>query len=137
MTAPTIGQVARRTGLPAKTIRYYEEIGLVPSPTRAPNGYRMYDERSVQLLRFVKRARELGFAIEEVTELLALWQRPDRTSAEVRALATEHIRGVELKIAQLEDMRRALVELTERCHGDDRPDCPILDELAGQPRRQS
>lgn len=127
----TIGELATRSGVPRKTIRYYEEIGLLPPAARAPNGYRSYGERAVQVLRFVKRARDLGFAIEDVGDLLALWRDPSRASAEVKAVAEHHVERIDAKIRELEAMRRAVLDLVHRCHGDARPDCPILDDLAG------
>ena len=130
MTGLTIGQVARRSGVPAKTIRYYESVGLVRDPRRADNGYRQYDPRSVAELRFVQRARSLGFTLKEVGGLLALWGDEHRRSAEVKALALTHVADVERRIEELETIRRTLLDLAERCHGDHRPDCPILDELA-------
>ena len=131
MTAAlTIGRVARRTGLPAKTIRYYEEIGLVPAAARAYNGYRVYNDRAVQILRFVRQARNLGFSIEDVAELLGLWRDDNRASRDVKRLAERHIARVEQKIEELRSLRRTLLDLVQNCHGDDRPDCPILDDLA-------
>ena len=115
----TIGEVARQTGLPSKTIRYYEDIALVERATRADNGYRIYDRPSV----------------EDVGELLALWRDEDRQSADVKTIAQHHIARVERKIAELESLRRTLLHLAEHCHGDHRPDCPILDDLADGPRR--
>lgn len=133
----TIGQLARDTGVAAKTIRYYESIGLLPSPVRGENGYRRYGERTAHTLRFVKRARDLGFPIGDVQELLALWQDPGRASAEVKAIAQKHIDEVENKLAELEGMRRTLMHLVHACHGDDRPDCPILEDLAhGRPTKE-
>ena len=131
-----IGAIARRSGLPAKTIRYYEGIGLLPAPRRSAGNYRTYGESDLETLRFVQRARGLGFSVKEVARLLGLWQDRRRASAEVRRLALDHIAEIDGKIAELEGMRRTLVHLTQRCHGDDRPDCPILDDLAGrdQPR---
>jgi MerR family copper efflux transcriptional regulator len=128
----TIGRVAKETGVPPKTIRYYESIGLLSAPKRTANGYRVYDRRAIEILKFVKRARELGFPVEEVAQLLALWSNTKRPSAEVKALAARHIARVEMKIAELESLRRVLTDLSHRCHGDARPDCPILDELAGE-----
>jgi len=125
-----IGTLARRTDLPAKTIRYYESIGLIANAARTDNGYRDYSENDVGTLRFVSRARRLGFTIKQVAELLALWNNRARSSASVKSLALEHIREVEAKIAELDSLRTTLLDLTERCHGDDRPDCPILDSLA-------
>jgi Cu(I)-responsive transcriptional regulator len=131
----TIGEVARQTGLPSKTIRYYEEIELIAPAERADNGYRIYDHHSVETLRFVKRARDLGFSVEDVGELLALWHDEGRHSADVKTIAEKHIARVERKIAELQSMRRTLLHLAEHCHGDHRPDCPILDDLAEGPRR--
>lgn len=125
-----IGQLAEKTDLPAKTIRYYESIGLIANASRTENGYRDYSENDVATLRFVSRSRRLGFSIKQVSELLTLWNDKARSSANVKSLALEHIQEVEGKIAELESLRATLVDLTERCHGDDRPDCPILDNLA-------
>jgi len=130
----TIGDTARMTGVPAKTIRYYEQIDLIPRAERGANGYRLYNDRAVQLLRFVKRARDLGFSIEDVTDLLTLWDDTRRASAEVKTVAKRHIAHVEDKIAELQSLRRTLQDLVHRCHGDDRPDCPILDDLADGPK---
>lgn len=130
-----IGDAATRSGLPAKTIRYYEEIGLL-RPPRAENGYRHYGERELHKLRFLQRARSLGFTIEECRHLLSLYEDRGRASADVRALATERIADVDAKIAELQAMKATLSRLVHACHGDDRPDCPILDDLAsdGQAR---
>ncbi|MBL4686464.1 MAG: Cu(I)-responsive transcriptional regulator [Nannocystaceae bacterium] len=129
MSGFTIGELARRTGLPAKTIRYYEETGLIPPAERAGNGYRRYGDRAVHLLRFVKRARDLGFSVHDVGGLLALWGDDTRESAEVKALAARHLADIETKIAGLIGMRDTLRHLVDKCHGDGRPDCPILDDL--------
>ncbi|MCB1182987.1 Cu(I)-responsive transcriptional regulator [bacterium] len=134
-----IGELARRTGVSAKTIRYYEESGLVPRPRRAANGYRVYGEQAVHVLRFVKRARDLGFTMEEVGELLSLWRDDHRESAEVKEVAEAHLAAIERKITELAAMRDTLRGLVHACHGDKRPDCPILDDLAdrgGGPIRQ-
>lgn len=125
-----IGEIAERSGLPAKTIRYYEEIGLI-RPDRGANGYRAFAESDRHKLAFVARARSLGFTIEECRKLLALYEDEDRASAEVRRMAGEHLTRIDRKIAELQGMRAALAHLVERCHGDDKPDCPILDDLAG------
>lgn len=125
-----IGDVADRSGLPAKTIRYYEDIGLV-RPHRGPNGYRDFADADVHKLAFLARARSLGFTIEDCRALLALYEDRGRTSAEVKRLAEEHLRGIDRKVAELEGMRATLSRLIRRCRGDNRPDCPILDDLAG------
>lgn len=124
-----ISAAAEQSGVNAKTIRYYESIGLMPSTRRQANGYRSYSEADVHALNFVKRARSLGFSIEEVGELLSLWRNRRRSSATVKALAGRHLEALDRKIEELEAMRRTLARLIERCQGDDRPTCPILDEL--------
>ena len=126
-----IGEVAKRAQLPAKTIRYYEEAGLIAPAERTENGYRDYDERDVHTLRFIQRARSLGFSMEECGTLLSLYQDRARSSADVKALARDHLRDIERKIAELESLRAVLSDLVARCHGDHRPDCPILDGLSG------
>jgi Cu(I)-responsive transcriptional regulator len=126
-----IGAVARATGLPPKTIRYYESIGLVTPVERSAGNYRRYGESEVMTLRFIERARRLGFTLKEVGELLALWRDKTRASGDVRALAQAQIRRLDRRLRELGEMRRTLEQLVERCHGDDRPNCPILDELAG------
>ncbi len=126
-----IGQVARASGVPSKTIRYYEEIGLIARAARSSGNYRVYGGTDVQTLRFIQRARGLGFSVEEVGALLALWRDRARSSAQVKALAERHLRDIDRKIAELTSIRATLEQLTARCHGDDRPDCPILDDLAG------
>jgi Cu(I)-responsive transcriptional regulator len=128
-----IGEAAERSGLPPKTLRYYEDIGLVRPSTRRPSGYRDYSDQDVRLLTFVQRARSLGFTVEECRELLALWRDRKRASADVKALAQRRVDDIERKIRELEAMKATLRHLAERCHGDDRPDCPILDDLAGPP----
>ncbi|MGN6549501.1 MAG: Cu(I)-responsive transcriptional regulator [Pararhizobium sp.] len=125
-----IGQAAHKTELPAKTIRYYEEIGLV-RPARGSNGYRDYATSDIHKLRFLHRARSLGFTIEECRQLLALYADTGRASADVKAMATAKIAEVDTKISELKTLRATLSHLAEHCHGDDRPDCPILDDLAG------
>ncbi len=128
-----IGSAANRSGLPAKTIRYYEDIGLI-NPDRRTNGYRDYSDSHLHILRFLARARSLGFTIEECRRLLSLYEDKGRASADVKALAMEHIRNVETEISELESMRQTLTTLVKACHGDDRPDCPILDDLSGSLR---
>jgi Cu(I)-responsive transcriptional regulator len=127
----TIGRLAQATGVPSKTIRYYEETGLLPRPKRAGNGYRRYVERDVHLLRFVKRARDLGFSMDQVSSLLTLWNDRRRKSRDVMKLARVHLREIDEKITQLEGLKASLGTLVAHCHGNDAPDCPILDDLAG------
>jgi len=129
-TMLTIGPLSKRSGVAAKTIRYYEEIGLLPQPKRATNGYRYYEIRAVHILRFVGRARELGFAIEDVRDLITLWDNKYRKSSDVRAIAKSHLETIEDKITKLQAMQSTLQHLIQGCHDDDRPDCPILDELS-------
>ncbi|MEQ9240690.1 Cu(I)-responsive transcriptional regulator [Roseovarius indicus] len=124
-----IGDVAERTGLPAKTIRYYEDIGLV-RPARDSNGYRVFRETDAHKLAFLGRSRALGFSIEDCRTLLALYEDDDRASADVKRVASEHLHQIEEKIAQLQAMRDTLNELVRCCAGDNRPDCPILKDLA-------
>ena len=124
-----IGEVAERAGLPPKTIRYYEDIGLI-RPLRNTNGYRSFRESDLHKLTFLGRARALGFSIEDCRTLLALYEDTGRESAQVKQLAQEHLVHVEEKIAQLQSMRSTLAHLIEACHGDHRPDCPILEDLS-------
>jgi MerR family copper efflux transcriptional regulator len=125
----TIGEAASLSGVPPKTIRYYEEIGLIAAPERLENRYRAYDESDVRTLRFIQRARSLGFPLKEVGELLALYRDRSRTSREVKRLALARIADLDRKIAELTTIRNAIGDLAGHCHGDNRPDCPILDEL--------
>jgi Cu(I)-responsive transcriptional regulator len=125
-----IGDAAAHSGLPAKTIRYYEDIGLV-APARSNNGYRDFSDTDLHKLAFVQRARSLGFSIEECRALLSLYDQHDRASADVKALAKAHLEQISEKIKGLQAMQKTLGELVHKCHGDDRPDCPILDGLAG------
>jgi len=126
----TIGDAARASGVNAKLIRYYESIGLIPQAGRTASGYRVYGAAEVNVLRFVKRARTLGFGIERIQRLVGLWQDRSRCSSEVKRVAQEHIDELEAKIAELAAMRDTLRELADACHGDDRPECPILRDLA-------
>ena len=126
-----IGKVARLSGVSAKTIRYYEKIGLIEAAARSGGNYRVYGDSEVETLRFIQRARSLGFSVGEVAELLALWRDRSRSSRQVKALANQHLQDIDGKIAALKTMRDTLNELIERCHGDARPDCPILADLAG------
>jgi MerR family copper efflux transcriptional regulator len=125
-----IGEAASESGVPAKTIRYYESIGLIPPATRAENGYRHYTDFEIETLKFIQRSRRLGFSVKNVGGLLELWMDKSRASADVKAMALKHISDVEKRIAELETIRKTLIDLTDRCHGDDRPDCPILEDLA-------
>ncbi|WP_305970175.1 MULTISPECIES: Cu(I)-responsive transcriptional regulator [unclassified Mameliella] len=124
-----IGEVAERAGLPAKTIRYYEDIGLV-KPPRDANGYRAFRDSDLHKLAFLARARALGFSIEDCRVLVGLYQDDHRASADVKRVAEEHLTRIDEKIAQLQGMRDTLATLVDACHGDDRPDCPILKDLA-------
>lgn len=125
-----IGEAARASGLPAKTIRFYEEIGLVAAERQA-NGYRRYGPGQVRKLRFVQKARGLGFSVEDCRSLLSLYEDRNRASADVRALASERLLQIEAKLAELRSLHAELTHLVTACQGDARPDCPILDELAG------
>ncbi|NKB47940.1 MAG: Cu(I)-responsive transcriptional regulator [Alphaproteobacteria bacterium] len=126
-----ISEAATQSGLPAKTIRYYEDIGLVDPARRQDNGYRDYGVRDVHLLRFLHRARNLGFTVADCRNLLSLYTDGDRHSANVKAIALNRIADIDQKIAELGEMRSVLATLADKCHGDDRPDCPILDEFSG------
>jgi len=125
-----IGQAANRTGLSAKMIRYYESIGLLKPASRSDSGYRLYQQDDLHALAFIKRSRDLGFSLEEVAKLLTLWQDRQRASADVKALANEHIADLNRRIDELVSLRDTLSELGANCQGDDRPDCPILKDLA-------
>ena len=125
-----IGDAAKASGVSAKMIRHYESIGLTGAVRRSDAGYRIYSEQDVQVLQFVHRGRALGFSLDQIGELLALWQDKQRASADVRALARRHIEELNRKIAEMEAMRRTLESLARSCHGDARSDCPILDDLA-------
>lgn len=125
-----IGRAAQLSGVSAKTIRYYEEVGLIPPAARTASGYRQYEQADVEILRFIERSRGLGFSVGDVSKLLSLWFDKKRQSASVKALAERHIKTIDKKVRELETMRDALRHLVKRCHGDQRPDCPIIDELA-------
>lgn len=129
-----IGVAARESGLPAKTIRYYEDIGLL-TPSRAENGYRYYTGEDVRRLRFLRRARSLGFSVAECRQLLLLYGDTGRESANVKSIATKRLKDVDRKIAELMSLRETLVRIVTDCHGDQRPECPIIDELAGASSR--
>ena len=125
-----VGTAARRSGLPAKTIRYYEDIGLI-LPARTQNGYRDYTGDDIHRLTFLRRARVLGFSIENCRQLMALYRDKGRASHDVREIAKSHVVAIEEKVRELESMRATLQKLIHACHGDERPDCPILDDMAG------
>ncbi|MFG6463447.1 Cu(I)-responsive transcriptional regulator [Roseateles sp. DXS20W] len=124
-----IGDAARAAGMSAKMVRHYESLGLFAAPPRTDAGYRVYGPREVHLLRFIRHSRDLGFSLEQIRTLLSLWQDRDRPSREVRALAQAHLAELEAKLAELNAMKATLQALVTSCHGDDRPDCPILSTL--------
>lgn len=126
-----IGEAAAQSGVSAKMIRYYEEIGLVPRSARQPQGYREYDDQDVHRLRFVARARDLGFSIKEIAELLRLYSDRRRSSRDVKRIALKHVAELETKIKAMRQLKRTIQQLADQCHGDEKPDCPILDDLAG------
>jgi MerR family transcriptional regulator, copper efflux regulator len=126
-----IGAASEASGVSAKMIRHYEAIGLLPPPVRRDNSYRDYGAQEVHELRFIGRARKLGFSMPEIAALLALWRDRSRPSREVRNLAAAHLADLERRIAEMQGMASSLRHLVQRCHGDDRPDCPILDVLEG------
>ena len=127
-----IGEAAACSGLPTKTIRYYEDVALIPAPARTGAGYREYSDRDVHILRFIHAARSLGFTVEECRELVSLYLDPGRSSAEVKTIALGTLARIDHKIAELTAMRTALADLAAKCHGTERPNCPILDGLARQ-----
>ena len=127
-----ISEAAEQAGLPTKTIRYYEDIGLVAPARRRDNGYRDYAERDVHMLRFLSRARGLGFSVADCRALVALYADTGRKSSDVKEIALNRVEEIDSKIAELRAMRATLVELAETCHGDDRPDCPIIEDLANR-----
>lgn len=125
-----IGEAAKASGVSAKMIRHYESIGLIGEARRTDAGYRVYSDSEIQTLQFIHRGRAMGFSLPQIGELLKLWQDKGRASADVRKLAKEHIAGLEKKIEEMQAMKRSLEKLARTCHGDNRPDCPILDDLA-------
>jgi len=128
-----IGQAAQASGVTPKMIRHYESLGLLPAAPRSDAGYRRYDDRALHTLRFIRRARDLGFGLDEIADLLALWGNRQRASAEVKAVAARHVADLQARIERMQAMQRSLQHLVHACHGDDRPDCPILDDLAAGP----
>lgn len=127
-----IGEAAQASGVSAKMIRHYEDIGLLPKVARSEAGYRLYGEREVHLLRFVRQARVLGFSMKQIGDLMGLWLDQSRPSRKVKQLANEHIRELDAKIHELQTMKSTLQQLAHDCHGDHRPDCPILDALGAE-----
>ncbi|MFZ5565630.1 MAG: Cu(I)-responsive transcriptional regulator [Pseudomonadota bacterium] len=127
-----IGSAAALSGISAKMVRHYESLGLLPRVTRTDSGYRQYSETDVHTLRFIKRARDLGFSMAEIGELVALWQNRRRASASVKRIAQKHVDELAARIAAMQAMQRTLGHLLHHCHGDARPDCPILDDLSGR-----
>jgi len=125
-----IGEAALESGVTAKMIRHYESLGLLRPARRSEGGYRLYEPADLHVLRFIRRARALGFSMTDIGRLLGLWRDRRRASADVRRIAREHLGGLDRKIAELQSMRRTLEHLVDHCHGDSRPDCPILDDLS-------
>ena len=125
-----IGEVAKISGVSAKMIRKYEESGLIPKAKRNVSGYRSYSENDVHSFRFIKTARSLGFSLKDIKELLSLWKNKKRASSNVKKIAQIHIEQLELKVNEINTMLNTLKHLTKNCHGDDRPECPILDSLS-------
>lgn len=127
-----IGQASRASGVSAKMIRYYESIGLIPPSLRRDSGYRHYGAADIHRLGFIRRARDLGFSIKEIAVLLGLWRNRRRASADVKRIALAHADDLQRRIVEMQSMQRTLHHLARSCHGDERPDCPILDDLARQ-----
>ncbi len=127
-----IGEAAKASGVNAKLIRHYEELGIIPKASRSASGYRVYSDADVHILSFVKRARGLGFSMQEIKRLVSLWRNRSRASAEVKKMALAHIQTLESKIEELQSMAQTLRHLARHCHGDERPECPILDDLASR-----
>lgn len=125
----TIGELAKSSGVNAKLIRHYESIGLIPKASRTDSGYRIYSKTDIQFLRFIKRARGLGFSMKEIKKLIGLWRNKSRASKEVKALVLTHMKALETKILEMQEMADSLRLLARNCHGDARPDCPILSNL--------
>ncbi|MFW7377389.1 MAG: Cu(I)-responsive transcriptional regulator [Oligoflexus sp.] len=125
-----ISQAAKAAGMNAKNVRHYEAQGIIPKASRTDKGYRLYSESDVHILRFVRQARSLGFSLTDIKKLLGLWRNKRRKSEDVKRIALQHIQELETKISELQAIKQALVNLSQHCHGDQRPDCPILDDLA-------
>lgn len=125
-----IGEAAKASGVNAKLIRHYESLGIIPKASRSESGYRKYSDNDIHILIFVKRSRSLGFSMKEIKKLVSLWRNRSRVSAEVKSLTMSHIKNLEEKINDLQAMRSALMNLAKHCHGDDRPACPILEDLS-------
>ncbi len=125
-----IGEAAQRSGVSARMVRHYEGLGLLPAVARTESGYRQYSEADIHTLRFIKRSRDLGFSMEEIAELVGLWNNRRRASASVKRIAQKHLGELEQRIADMQSMRNTLAHLVHCCHGDAQPDCPILDDLA-------
>jgi Cu(I)-responsive transcriptional regulator len=126
-----IGEASKQSAVSAKMIRHYEGLGLLPKVARSESGYRQYDEATVHTLRFIRRARDLGFGLDEIETLLGLWRNRRRNSADVKRVALQHADDLQRRIDEMRSMQRTLQHLAHSCHGDERPDCPILDDLAG------
>ncbi len=131
-----IGQAAFKSGVSAKMIRHYEDVGLLPAAHRTDAGYRQYGEADVQTLRFIRHSRDLGFSLAEIGQLVNLWQDQQRPSRQVKALAQAHLDELDRKLEELQAMKAALEHLVRNCHGNDRPDCPILEGLSGERTRR-
>lgn len=127
-----IGQAAKASGISAKMIRHYEEVGLLPAASRTLSGYRTYNHQDVHMLRFIRHSRDLGFSIKQIADLLSLWRDKNRASSKVKSLAAEHIEMLNKKIEELSAMKSELSRIVSCCHGDGRPDCPILDSLSSE-----
>jgi Cu(I)-responsive transcriptional regulator len=130
-TPVIIGEAARQSGVSAKMLRHYESLGLLGAVARTDSGYRLYSPADVHTLRFIKRCRDLGFSMAEIAELVGLWQNRKRASSSVKRIAQKHVDELNARIDAMQSMQRTLSTLLDCCHGDDRPDCPILDDLAG------
>jgi Cu(I)-responsive transcriptional regulator len=131
-----IGEAAKASGVSAKMIRHYESLGLFPEARRTESGYRQYTDKELATLRFIRHSRDLGFSLEQIRELLGLWQNRRRSSRQVRALAEAHIEELDAKLRELQAMKATLAHLVHCCHGDDRPDCPIIESLEAPPVRR-